>query len=101
VGVSVKAFIDIYNKLGPCNIPLACIFMPFPPLPLFKIQIENNIMKFGKLIDNAMHRELMLHLSDPTCGVRAIKFIDLNWRRTGVKMKVGFKKHRMGRTNTI
>jgi hypothetical protein len=58
--------------------------------------------KFGQLTDNAMQREIMLHLSDPTCGVEAIKFIDLNSKKTRVMMKgVGLKNHRMGGINTV
>jgi hypothetical protein len=102
VGISVKAFIKLCNKLGPSNIPLACIFRPLPPLPVFRIQIENNITKFGQLISNAMQRKIMLHLGDPAHGIKAIKFIDLNSGKTRATMKgVGLKGHSMGGVNTI
>jgi hypothetical protein len=99
VGVGVKEFINICNKLSPRNIPSMCIFTPFP---LFRIQIENNLTYFGHLISNAMQREIILHLGDPACGIIAIKVIDLNLRKTGVMIKgVGMKGHRMGGVNTI
>jgi hypothetical protein len=43
VGVSVKAFINLSNKLGPSNISLMGSFSPLPPLPAFLIEIP----KFG------------------------------------------------------
>jgi len=102
VGVIVKTFIHLYNKQVPCNIPLACILVPFPPFLAFRIHIENNIIKFGQLINNSMQREIMFHLNDPYRGVKTIKFIDLNSRKTGVMMKgVGLKSYRMGGINTI
>jgi hypothetical protein len=102
VGVGVKVFIELDNKLCPCNIPMVCIFVPFPPLLAFKIQIENNIVNFGQLISNAMQRKIMLHLSDPTHGIGAIKFIDLKSMKMMVMMKgVGVKIHRMRGINTI
>jgi hypothetical protein len=76
--------------------------MPFPPFPMFKIQIKNNITKFGQLISNAMQRKIMLHLGNPTCGIRAIKFIELNSGKTRVTMKgVKMKGHSMGGVITI
>jgi len=49
-----------------------------------------------------MQRKIMLHLSDPTCGIGAIKFIDLNLRKTGVTMKgVGLKIQRIKEINNI
>jgi hypothetical protein len=49
-----------------------------------------------------MQRKIMLHLSDPTRGIEAIKFIDLISRKTGVTMKgVGLKDHIMGGVITI
>jgi hypothetical protein len=35
--------------------------------------------KVYQLIGNVMHGEIMFHLSDPTHGVQAIKFIHLNF----------------------
>jgi hypothetical protein len=35
-----------------------------------------------------MQRKIMFHLSDPTCGIQAIKFIDLNSGKMGVAMKM-------------
>jgi len=49
-----------------------------------------------------MQREIMLYLSDPTRGIRAIKFIDLNMGKTWVTMKgVGLKMRIMRRINRI
>jgi hypothetical protein len=49
-----------------------------------------------------MQRKIMFHLDDPTNGIRAIKFIDLKWGKTGVTQKgVGMKGHNMGGVNTI
>jgi hypothetical protein len=49
-----------------------------------------------------MHRKIMLHLSDPTRRIGAIKFIDLDMGRTGVMLKgVGFKMERMRGINNI
>jgi len=84
VGVSVKVFIEICNKFGPCNIPHSWIFIPFP---MFRIHIENNIMKFGHLVGNAMQREITLHLNDPTRWVRANKFLTSNWGGRGSQWK--------------
>ena len=66
------------------------------------IKIEDNIAKFGQLISNTMQRKIMLHLSDPTCRIGAIKFIDLNMGKTGVTLKgVGLKMQRMRGINNI
>jgi hypothetical protein len=44
----------------------------------------------------------MLHLGDPTHGIKAIKFIDLNSVKMSIMMKgVGMKGHSMGGFNTI
>ncbi len=43
VGVSVKEFIMLSNKLGPSNISLTGSFSPLPPLPTFLIEMENTI----------------------------------------------------------
>jgi hypothetical protein len=73
-----------------------------PPFPASRIQIEEIIMKFGQLINNSMQGEIMFHLSDPACGIRAIKFVHLNSRKMGVTMKgVGMKGHIMGRFLTF
>jgi hypothetical protein len=49
-----------------------------------------------------MQRKIILHLSDPTHGIGAIKFIDLNMGKTGVMMKeVGLKMQRMRGINNI
>jgi hypothetical protein len=102
VGISVKYFIELYNKLGPCNIPLIFIFIPLPPFLVFKIQIENNIINFYQLISNAMQIKTMLHLSDPTLEILSIKFIDVNSGNMGVMLKgVGLNDHRMGGVDTI
>jgi hypothetical protein len=59
-------------------------------------------MKFFQLINNTMQRKIILHLSDPTHGFGAIKFIDLNVGKMGVTMKgFGLKYHRIGGINTI
>jgi hypothetical protein len=36
-----------------------------------------------------MQREIMFHLGDPACGIRAIKFVHLNSGRAEVLIKVG------------
>jgi hypothetical protein len=92
VGISFKVFIELDKKLGPCNIPLTIFCTPLPPFPAFRIQIENNIVKFVQLISNAMQRKILPYLSHPTCGIGAIKSIDLNVGNTRVTMKgVGLK----------
>jgi hypothetical protein len=92
VGISFKMFIELNKKLDPCNIPLTIFFTPLPPFPAFRIQIENNIVKFVQLISNAMQRKILPYLSHPTCGIGAIKSIDLNVGNTRVTMKgVGLK----------
>jgi hypothetical protein len=79
---------------------LECSTLGWTLLPATKI--EKNIKKFFQLISNVMQRKIMLHLSDPTRGIEAIKFIDLISRKTGVTMKgVGLKDHIMGGVITI
>jgi hypothetical protein len=49
-----------------------------------------------------MQRKIILYLSDPTHGIRAIKFINLNSRKTGVMIKgFGMKGHNMRGFNVI
>jgi hypothetical protein len=47
MGVSVKVVILLCHKLSQRNIPLACLSMPFTPLPKFWTQIEKTITNFG------------------------------------------------------
>jgi hypothetical protein len=102
VGVSVKDFIKLCNKLGLRKISMEFIFMPLPPLPMFKILIENIITNFFQLTSNAMQRQIILYLGDPNHGIIAIKFIDLNSGNTWVMMKgVGMKGHSLGGIKTI
>jgi hypothetical protein len=54
VGVSVKDFIYLYNKICLNNICLASISTPLLPFPSFWIQIEDTIMMFGQIINNSM-----------------------------------------------
>jgi len=62
------------------------------------IQIKDTITKFFQIISDAMEGEIMFHLSDPTRGIRAIKFVHLNSMKTQFVMKViGMKGVEMGR----
>jgi hypothetical protein len=97
MGVSVKSFIEVNHKLGPSNIPSTRIFTPFPPFPVFRIQIKDTDMKFGQIVCNAMQGEIMFHLSNPAGGVQAIKFSHIDFGKMKIKMKgVGMKGHVMG-----
>jgi surfactin synthase thioesterase subunit len=49
-----------------------------------------------------MKGEIMFHLSDPTHGIRAIKFVHLNYGKMEVMRKgVGMKGHSMGGCNAF
>jgi hypothetical protein len=59
--------------------------------------MENTISQFGQLISNVVQREIVFHLSDPTSGIRAIKFVHLHARGTHFPLKfVGRKRGGMG-----
>jgi hypothetical protein len=62
--------------------------------------MENTIPEFVQVICNVVEREIMLHLCDPTSGVRAIKFGYIHPRKAYVPLKVmGLKG--MGRSFTF
>jgi hypothetical protein len=49
------------------------------------------------MISNVVQGEILFHLSDPTHGIRAIKFVHLNSGKTQFAMKViGMKGLQMG-----
>jgi hypothetical protein len=54
--------------------------------------MENTIPEFSQLISNVVQREIVFHLSDLTCGIRAIKFIHIHTRGTWVQFKVVGRK---------
>jgi hypothetical protein len=64
--------------------------------------MENTIPEFGQLISNVIQREIVFHLSDPTCGIRAIKFVHLHMRGMQVPLKVvGRKRGGLGGFRTF
>jgi hypothetical protein len=73
-----------------------------PPLPTFKIQIKDTNTKLDQIISNVVQGEIMFHLSDPTHGIQAIKFIHVHFGKTKFLVRrVRMKWHGMGAINAF
>jgi hypothetical protein len=97
MGVGVKSFIEVEQQTGSKKYTLGVNFYSISTISNIQDPNRGHDMKFGQIISNSMQGEIMFHLSNPSYGVQAIKFIHINFGKMKVMMKgVGMKGHGMG-----